>query len=120
MVKAIPGKYVLRILIANADWLINGMKEASIAKMCLAELRQFIEGSEKPTFTVKKWLFGLPKPPRTSSSTGPFRKRSGRIYLAGDRFTKWPSLAGAIVSGNRAATALLANSKQLKDRSSHV
>lgn len=97
-----PGSYVLRILIPNAEKQLR-WADRRIISLCTRQLRQIlINADTMSTWSVKRWRFGLP----CGGSKELFRKVSNHIYLAGDRFGKWPSMNSAIVSGLSAAGAL--------------
>lgn len=102
------GRYVLRILQPNAEcWL--RWSDRRIRSLCIRELRRlskpgtFARAAKSPTFcSIKRWRQGLP----CGSSGTLYHQVHRRIYLAGDRFAKWPSMDGALESGRAAATEL--------------
>jgi phytoene dehydrogenase-like protein len=94
--------YGLRILIPNAEAKLRWTKQR-ILDYCVSQLKpiifsveQYVDGS------VAKWKFGLPCRGRKE----PFLKVGRRIFLAGDRFGEWPSMATAVSSGCAAAQAV--------------
>jgi hypothetical protein len=95
--------YVLRVLIPNAGeklhWEASDVVAFSVRHLqpIIANVDQFCVSS------VKAWKDGLP----CGGSNKCFQKVGSRIYLAGDRFGKWPSMDAAVASGQQAAEALL-------------
>jgi monoamine oxidase len=95
--------WVLRILIPNADRLMR-YSDSQILKLANDDLNQILAaGGQWRRYSIKKWRFGLPC---GAGSGQHFHRVENRIYLAGDRFSRWPSMAGAIVSGSRVARAV--------------
>lgn len=98
------GLHTLRILMPNADTKL-GRKEQDLAAYCVAHLRPLIIGADQPLCSsVKKWQLGLPCG-RHKNNDG-FQKIGCRIFLAGDRFGKWPSMDAAVFSGFAAGTSV--------------
>lgn len=94
--------HVLRILLPNAESK-RRWRERQILAFCRKHLRRIlINPGRIRSSSVKRWKLGLP----CGGSKESFRKISDRIYLAGDRFGKWPSMDAAITSGYAAAKAL--------------
>lgn len=95
--------WVLRILIPNADRLMH-YSDSQILKLATDGINQVLAaGGQWRRYSIKKWRFGLPC---GAGSGQHFHRAGNRIYLAGDRFSRWPSMAGAIVSGSRVARAV--------------
>jgi monoamine oxidase len=98
----VQGSWVVRVLIPQADDLMD-CSDGAILHLCFYYLRQILDNPDDCVQRqVKRWERGLP-----CRGTGShFEPIGQRIYLAGDRFSSWPSMAGAIVSGARAAEAV--------------
>jgi len=88
---------VLRILIPNGGMMIR-WRELDLVAYCVHHLSPYIAGVDQfHASSVQKWKFGLPC---GGYKTGKGFQRIGhRIFLAGDRFGKWPSMDAAISSG---------------------
>jgi len=72
--------------------------DPEIQALSLRHLRRLSKDAKRPThFTVKRWPHGLP----CGGSGTLYDQVSDRppIYLAGDRFSDWPSMSGALESG---------------------
>ena len=102
------GRYVLRILQPNAErWL--GWSDQRIKSHCFRELGRLsrsgtsARAAKNPTLcSIARWPQGLP----CVSTDALYHRAHRRIYLAGDRFARWPSMNGALRSGRAAATEL--------------
>ena len=92
---------VIRVLIPNADLKLKWGKK-QIETFCLFNLRKIGLIIDKPRCFFKKWLFGMP----CGGQHKKYEQITPRLYLAGDRFGKWPSMNAAVVSGRKAARAL--------------
>lgn len=91
--------YVLRILIPNTGAMLH-WKAPAIVSFCCQQLEPILASREKPyTSSVKTWKFALP----CGGSNRSFQKVGSRVYLAGDRFGKWPSMNAAVASGDSSA-----------------
>jgi phytoene dehydrogenase-like protein len=98
-------KWILRILVPNAE-RFEYWSDGQINKHCrkvLETLGMPRKLVESPTISIKHWEEGLP----CGGTRRKFEKVSEGIYLCGDRYGRWPSMAGAMVSGARAADALM-------------
>jgi hypothetical protein len=97
----------LRVLIPTAELILkeHWSKETVVAFIKYF-LDQFVDDTnlDYRNASVEMWKYGLPLV--QASTPNQFVKHAERIFLAGDRFSKWPSMAGAIVSGSRAAEAM--------------
>jgi hypothetical protein len=96
-------RWVLRILAPDArrfehwrDRQISNHCRKILAKVGVAE-----DWAGPPS--IRRWENGLP----CGGTNKKFDKVSDGLYLCGDRYGRWPSMAVAIVSGARAADALL-------------
>lgn len=99
------GRWVLRILVPNADELVH-WSDKQIEGRCIKVLTRLkMNGKPHISPSIKRWKIGLP----CGGTSCKYEEVSGRIYLCGDRYGRWPSMAAAIVSGATAADALLAN-----------
>lgn len=97
-------RWVLRILIPDAKKFIDNWPDEKIADHCEKILRKLdINVEPHPSPSIKPWKNGLP----CGGTTSKYEKVSERIYLCGDRYGRWPSMAAAIVSGAWAADAVL-------------
>ncbi len=95
--------YTLRILIPNAGRMLH-LRESDVVAFCIQHLQPIITNADKfCVSSVKTWKFGLP----CGGSNKCFQKVGSRVYLAGDRFGKWPSMDAAISSGKKVAAAFL-------------
>lgn len=97
---------VIRILMPNAD-LKMPWQEKQIKDFCMSNLRRIGLIIASPQWSIKKWQFGLP----CGGQNKKYERITPRVYLAGDRFGKWPSMNTAITSGKSAANAVV---KQFK------
>ena len=101
-------RWVLRILIPYAE-RFHQWSNKVIEESCMKVLNG-LEPKVNPlgSPSIKRWENGLP--------CGGIRRKyetvSEGIYLCGDRYGWWPSMAAAIVSGARAADAILADLAQ--------
>ena len=110
-----PGRHVLRILLPNAErwlpWDDGRVKTASIRHLWELSLSK---SAEHPTrWSIKRWPYGLP-----CGGAGIFYDQISHrppIYLAGDRLSKWPSMNGALESGQRAAASLAQSIRSTRD-----
>ena len=94
--------YGLRILIPNAEKMFR-WEESDVVAFCVKHLKPIIADADNfYASSVKPWEFGLP----CGGNSRPFEKIGNRVYLAGDRFGKWPSMDAAITSGHRTAAAV--------------
>lgn len=96
-------RWVLRILAPNAR-RFEHWRDDQISNHCkkvLAKLGVPDDWAGPPS--IRRWENGLP----CGGTSKKFDKVSDGLYLCGDRYGRWPSMAVAIVSGARAADALL-------------
>ena len=94
--------YVLRILIPNAGAKLNWNK-AKVISYCNNYLEPILTtAGTHHASSVRAWNIGLP----CGGNNREFSRITNRIYLAGDKFGKWPSMDAAIRSGRLAAEAL--------------
>ena len=99
--------YGLRILIPNAGRKLH-WETPAVVGFCIQHLQPIITNADKFCISsVKAWKFGLP----CGGNNRSFQKVGSRVYLAGDRFGKWPSMDTAVMSGKSAANTAL---EQLK------
>jgi hypothetical protein len=99
----------LRVLIPFADTVVTeGWSDEMILRFCRFFLDSLLANGclDYTHASVHRWKYGLPCR-KYSDQTDQYIHSGGRIFFAGDRFAKWPSMAGAIVSGSRAAEALI-------------
>lgn len=96
--------YTLRILIPNAGEKLH-WEASDVVAFCIQHLRPIIADADQfCASSVMAWKFGLP----CGGSKKTFHKVGSRVYLAGDRFGKWPSMDAAVASGRRVADAVIA------------
>jgi len=99
--------YGLRILIPNAGRMLR-WEESDVVAFCVEHLKPIIINADQLcASSVKAWKFGLP----CGGNNRSFQKVGSRVYLAGDRFGRWPSMDAAVMSGKSAANTAL---EQLK------
>jgi len=100
--KKVNEQWIVRALIPYADrW--QRYSDDRVKTMCKKNLKQLLSSDVCPSAEpdLMRWEFGLP-----CGGQPEFYQRFGRaIFLAGDRFSKWPSMAGAIISGEKVANA---------------
>lgn len=96
--------WTLRILIPYAE-RFRQLSDEAIAGKCMKVLVNRLQISVQPfgSPSIKRWEKGLP----CGGTPRKYEKASEGIYLCGDRYGRWPSMAAAIVSGARAAEAIL-------------
>jgi hypothetical protein len=99
------GRWVIRILSPNAEPFLD-LPDEQIEKRC-KEVLERLELKVMPgvVLSIRRWELGLP----CGGSSNKYERVSGRIYLCGDRYGRWPSMAAAIVSGATSADALVAD-----------
>lgn len=103
LTKRSRSSYVLRILIPDARSKLKKWSKQHTVAFCVRHLRQIlVDPGRVCVSSVKGWEFGLPCGGRKES----FKKVTSRIYLAGDRFGKWPSMDAAVKSGYQAAKTI--------------
>src|SRR5262249_16730569 len=98
------GCHVIRILLPIAErWLSRGDRD--LIAFCLRHLRLLSDEVKRPSSSsIKRWRYGLP----CGGPARAYARVSARppIYMAGDRFAAWPSMSGALESGQRAGEAI--------------
>lgn len=95
----------IRVLIPLADHILKAKwSDEMIVSFCKYFLDQMLKDShiDYKKASVKRWPFGLPFVEQTPS-LNQYLVHKRRVFFCGDRFSKWPSMAGAIVSGARTA-----------------
>lgn len=97
-------RWTLRILIPYGDRFCR-LSDEEIEGKCMKVLVNRLQIKVKPfgSPSIKRWVKGLP----CGGTPRKYEKVSEGIYLCGDRYGRWPSMAAAIVSGARAAEAIL-------------
>jgi len=96
-------RWVLRILVPDAKQFLQ-WSDKQLEARCMKVLKKLrINDTPLNSPSIKRWGNGLP----CGGTRRSYEKVSERIYLCGDRYGRWPSMAAAIVSGARAAEALL-------------
>jgi predicted NAD/FAD-dependent oxidoreductase len=101
-------RWVLRILIPHAKQFLRWSDEQLEARCVKVLIKLGINGTPLSPPSIQRWENGLP----CGGIRRSYDKVSERIYLCGDRYGRWPSMAAAIVSGARAAEALLSDLSQ--------
>ncbi|MDK2743760.1 MAG: NAD(P)-binding protein [Nitrospira sp. BO4] len=95
--------WVLRILTPDAQRFAQ-WRDSQIIERCKKVLTNLgVANKWVGSPSIRRWEYGLP----CGGISKKFDKVSDGMYLCGDRYGRWPSMAGAIVSGARAADALL-------------
>jgi protoporphyrinogen oxidase len=97
-------RWTLRILIPHAE-RFRRLSDEEITCKCMKVLMNTLQIKFEPFGlpSIKRWVKGLP----CGGTPRKYEKVSEGIYLCGDRYGRWPSIAAAIVSGARAAEAIL-------------
>lgn len=101
-------RWVLRILIPDAKQFLQWSDEQLEARCMKVLMKLGMNGTPLNSPSIKRWENGLP----CGGTRRSYDKVSERIYLCGDRYGRWPSMAAAIVSGARAAEVLLCDLDQ--------
>ena len=98
------GAFVLRILIPQPRKKLH-WDDKKLVAFCLRELKGIgITGGQLCASSVKKWESGLPY---GGSKGKGFASPAPGVFLAGDRFGKWPSMNAALWSGKCAAKEVM-------------
>ncbi|WP_173045172.1 FAD-dependent oxidoreductase [Nitrospira sp. KM1] len=96
-------RWVFRILIPDAGKFLR-WSDKDLETRCVKTLMRLgLNGKPLNAPSVKRWANGLP----CGGTRRSYDRVSEKVYLCGDRYGRWPSMAAAIVSGARAAEALL-------------
>jgi predicted NAD/FAD-dependent oxidoreductase len=101
-------RWVLRILVPDAKQFLEWSDEQLEARCIKVLMKLRINGTPLSPPSIKRWENGLP----CGGTRRSYDKVSELVYLCGDRYGRWPSMAAAIVSGARAAEALLSDLNQ--------
>lgn len=94
--------WTLRILAAHADGYLKLSKHA-LERRCLTVFRQLGLSSDYKALHIQRWKQGL----ACGGSSRKFDKVENGIYVCGERYGTWPSMACAMVSGAWAADAVI-------------
>lgn len=95
----------LRVLIPIADPILEAnWSDEMVINFSKYFLSQMLADNyiDYKKASVKRWKLGLPLVIQTPNPHH-YSVYRGRVFFSGDRFSKWPSMAGAIVSGARTA-----------------
>lgn len=106
LVTTASARHTLRILIPNPKMSLTEKPDPYIANFCLEHLKQVLKTVPAVCArSILRWRYGLPC---GGDSRGKgWCGAGGNIFLAGDRFGKWPSMDAAIESGRNAGESLL-------------
>ena len=94
--------WTLRILAAHADRYLK-LTNRELEHRCLTAFRQLGLTSDYEALHIQRWKHGL----ACGGTTRKFDKVENGIYVCGDPYGLWPSMACAMVSGAWAADAVV-------------
>ena len=104
-VNLVPGDgppFFLRVLIPCANAML-GWPDSTILRRVVQALHPYLlRAGQHMTWSIKKWKYGLP----CGGEDRLCRVVASNLVLAGDRFSKFPSMNGAIESGFQAASTI--------------
>ena len=98
----IPTGWTLRILAAHADRYLK-LSNHELERRCRKAIRKLGISPDYEELHIRRWKHGLP----CGGTTRKFDKVENGIYVCGDRYGAWPSMACAMVSGAWAADAVV-------------
>jgi predicted NAD/FAD-dependent oxidoreductase len=98
-----PTGWTLRILAAHADRYLK-LGNHELEQRCLKAFRQLSLSPDYEALHIQRWKQGL----ACGGTARKFDKVERGIYVCGDRYGAWPSMACAMVSGAWAADAVVA------------
>ncbi len=97
-----PSGWTVRILASSADRYLT-LNNHELEQLCLTAFRQLGLSSDYERLHIQRWKHGL----ACGGTPRKFDREEKGIYVCGDRYGAWPSMACAMVSGAWAADAVV-------------